>query len=176
MTEFATDIENEVVQDQLARLKASILQTLSERNSTLEDLLSVITSASKPEVADAMKTITLDELRATTPSPEFEGESLAKKGGDGAGEPAKKAAKKAAKKEASGRVRQDYVQLTKEILSLMKRQGEPISTGLVTETFGVNAPTARKAMEMLLSEGEIAREGEGRGRVYYLEKTETATA
>jgi hypothetical protein len=200
MTEFVTEFENEINEHMEAKkreqeakaraeLRATLLENFGGRNSTLKQLFDVMNNSTNTAVQEEMQSLTLDELRATTPSPDFvapeeEAETVrakTKKGGGTGGGRKKKTTKKATKKAAkkttkktttqkasagTTRVRQDYAQLTAEILTFMKKQDDPISTGLVTETFGVNGTTARKAMEILVGDDKVTRSGSGRGTVY----------
>lgn len=185
MTDLSKELEEGVEKDAAERKRRDLLTRLDEYGAaTLEDLFNVCENSN---IGPLMKTITLDELRATgqddesaevTPDPAPRAKKAAKKKAAKKKAPKKKAAKKkAAKKAAKGKnsvpkkqkaagadgrkARQDYDALAKEVMAYMGKADEAISTGALCKQFNLSGSQARKVMEHLMAEKKVKKTGTG---------------
>lgn len=179
---FKNHFEAAVNADLDARRRAAILDRLNGQNPTLGELIAIIENT---DFGPILRSVTLDEIRATHPSEEFasdeEEETPAQRG---PGRPRKNAAvvrepapkrkvRQAAaetdddeEEERSGRV--DYERLSNNVLAYMQSLGTPIKTSGVATEFGIDGTAARKIMSMLIEGKKVVRRGEGRGTEYAL--------
>lgn len=187
MSNLSKELEEGVEKDAAERKRRDLLARLAPCGaSTLEDLFNVCENS---KIGALMKTITLDELRATGQDVDVEVEpptpgkkkatkkkAAKKKAAKAKAPKAKKAPKKKAKAKAKGKngvskkkaaandgrkARQDYDALAKEVMAYMGKAGGPISTGALCTQFDLSGSQARKVMEQLMAEKKVKKIGTG---------------